>query len=127
MQSLHDPIKELHNALGKAIDHVLTRLKLAGAPKQDKDKVGHKSDIEADSGKPKEDDFAGYLERKVENFSVARLQVLRLWCERHGIHLAPDCFDSDFDWITEDGDSLFGTPLQRQLFVLLHVCESGPW
>jgi hypothetical protein len=123
MKSLHDHIEELHNALGEGIDYVLVRLKLASSPDV-KDKVHHKSDVEADSGKPTEDNFAASLKRKVENFDITRLNVLRLWCEHHGIPLASDSFESKFDWITEDGESLFGTPLQRQLFVLLYVSKS---
>jgi hypothetical protein len=123
MKSLHDHVEELHSALSEGIDHVLVRLKLTSPLEVVKDKIHHKSDIEADSGKSKEEDFAVRLKRKIEKFDVTRLDVLRLWCEHHGIELAPGSFDSDFDWITEDGDSLFGTPLQRQLFVLLYVCE----
>jgi hypothetical protein len=123
MRNLHDHIQELHNALGEGIDYVLVRLKLSSPPDAS-EKTHQKSDVEANPGKPKEDDFAALLKRKVENFDVARLDVLRLWCERHKIQLAPDSFESNFDWITKDGESLFGTPLQRQLFVLLYVCDS---
>jgi hypothetical protein len=124
MKSLHHHIEELHNALGEGIDHVLVRLKLANPLQKVKGTMHLKSDIEAESGKPKEDDFAFSLKQKIEKFDDARLQVLRLWCEHHGIHLSPDSFESDFNWITKDGDSLFGTPLQRQLFILLYVRES---
>jgi hypothetical protein len=125
MQSLHGPIEELHGAMRDAIDHVLIRLRLANPPEEKRERVYHKSDIEAGPGPgtPTEETVAIFLQRKVESFDLARLQVLRTWCERHGIHLASDSFESDFDWITEDGDSLFGTPLQRQLFVLLYVCK----
>jgi hypothetical protein len=123
MRSLHDPVEELHSALREAIDHVLTKLKLASPLQQVREKFHHQSDLETGSGGPSKYQFANSLQRKIENFSVARLHVLRLWCERHGINLAADSFDSDFDWITKDGESLFGTPVQRQLFVLLYVRE----
>ena len=128
MINLHVPVTILHAAMDQAFDHIMMRLRLQTPLQTLRDALRsmhsayRKQDAEARAGtcSPGDDHFAQEFERKVDQFYDSRIITLRTWCEKHNIHLAPDSFESDFDWIVEDA-SLFGSPTQRQLFVLLYV------
>jgi hypothetical protein len=125
MKSLDKPMNRLLDVLEEAFDHVLYRLKLKGWKKV-RDRLQQEQPVPADSPKAGHDAFAQHLEQEIDHFYRTRVEVLRIWCEHHDIQLAPDSFESDFAWITNSGDTLFGTPIQRQLFVVLYVSRSPP-
>jgi hypothetical protein len=122
MQSLHDPMTRLFNVVDEAYDHVLYRLQLKGWKKV-RDRLQQQDSTPQIEPKSGDNTFAQHLEAEIEVFYRTRVEVLRIWCEHHDIQLKPESFESDFAWITNSGDTLFGTPMQRQLFVVLYVCD----
>ncbi|KIW07754.1 uncharacterized protein PV09_01683 [Verruconis gallopava] len=120
MKSLDKPMNRLLDVLGDAYDHVLYRLRLRGWKKVRDSLRAEESGSNYDS-KPGHDTFVRHLEDEVDLFYRTRIEILRTWCEHHNIKLAPDSFESDFTWITNSGETLFGTPMQRQLFVVLYI------
>ena len=121
-QVLDSHMDKLRDVVGEAFDHVLYRLRLNGWKKvRDRLKDEEKSpDREPKAG---HDGFAAHLAKEIDAFYEARVTVLRTWCAHHGITLSTSSFESDFLWLTNSGDTLFGTPTQRQLFIVLYVSQ----
>lgn len=124
MRILDEPMNRLRDVLDDAFDHVLYQLKLNGWKKV-RDRLAVEKTEDKQVPRAGEDSFASHLEDEVEIFFQARETVLRTWCTNHRIKLSPDSFESDFMWLTNSGDTLFGTPVQRQLFIMLYVSSLG--
>lgn len=113
-------MNRLRDTLDEAFDHVLYQLKLNGW-KTVRDRL---KTVDQNSGeKPVagQEKFALHLADEIDVFHRKRVEVLRTWCSHHNIELSPDSFQSDFIWLTNSGETLFGTPAQRQLFIVLYV------
>ena len=119
-QVLDSHMDRLRGVLGEAFDHVLYQLKLTGWKKV-RDRLRSEEKTTEKDLKAGHDNFAAHLEAEIDTFYKARVEVLRTWCSHHGITLSSSTFESDFIWITNSGDTLFGTPMQRQLFIVLYV------
>jgi hypothetical protein len=125
MKSLDKPMNRLIDVVEEAFDHVIYRLQLKGWKKV-RDRMQQEQSDSGREAKAGHETFALHLEDEIDVFYRTRVEILRTWCEHHDITLAPDSFDSDFAWITNSGDTLFGTPIQRQLFVVLYVSWKMP-
>jgi hypothetical protein len=120
MKILDGHMVQLRDLLGQAFDHVLLRLQLNGW-KQIRDRLRSEKKDTDTCTRAGDDNFAVHLEHEIDVFYEARVGILRTWCLHHNINLSAESFESDFMWITNSGDTLFGTPIQRQLFIVLYV------
>jgi hypothetical protein len=128
-----DNLKALHNSFESVIavsceglEHAALQLQLKKPPKAAKSDA---DDVEAKAQgtKPGEAGFADYLERKIQEYYSGKREMLRDWCGRHGIELAPDFFDkpqtADFAFMNELRDKSEGAQerSRRQLYLLLYM------
>jgi hypothetical protein len=123
MQILDGHMNILRDVLDEAFDHVLYHLRLNGWKKV-RDRLRSEEKEVKQCPRAGDEGFAAHLEQQIDIFYNARVEVLRTWCSHHKIKLSPDSFESDFIWITNSGDTLFGTPVQRQLFIVLYVSRN---
>lgn len=124
-QYLHDPFKDIFQALDDGLAHVLLRLGLATPPKK---KKGVKQDDEEAKGnaiRPGDAKFAAHLEKQAGIFFGHKEPTLRRWVESKGIKLRADYFSCPEDL---DDETLKRLPSittrkkdQRQLYVLLYI------
>lgn len=124
MKMLDGHMARLRTVLGEAFDHVLYQLQLNGW-KHIRDRLRSEEQDTDKSPQAGDENFAAHLEHEIDVFYAARVGVLRTWCLHHEINLSAESFESDFMWITNSGDTLFGTPIQRQLFIVLYVSSDA--
>ncbi|KAE8350831.1 hypothetical protein BDV28DRAFT_30155 [Aspergillus coremiiformis] len=131
MRAVHDPFKSMIQAIDEGLQHVSFVLKLAKPPKKAANPANVSAspsgaeDVEASAVlSPGDENFAANLEKRLDDFKVAKRIALRTWSEEKGINLPKDFFDRPTDDMEDIG---YGNPFigrersQRQLYLFLYM------
>lgn len=89
MAAMREPFTRISEHIDQGFLHVLIKLQLIKAPKQEKD-----AESSGDEPRPGEKGYADYHGKKVSEFHNQKHRLLRQWCQLRGFELSPEFFES---------------------------------
>ena len=135
MMTLHEPFKEMTDAMDAGLQHTLYVLELEKRPR--KRGKSHKTgrahdDVEAEAGiiRPGDEGYGQVLEKKIEEFHEKRKSTVAVYAQQRGIKIDVDSLDDlskMADQIregTKDDSDEMQKRNKRQLFLVLYVSSS---
>jgi hypothetical protein len=125
MQSVHEPLARIMQALDQGLEHVLLRLQFQQPPKKKKGSDTQDPESKGDLTSPGDEKFDEYLQRECDSFYNEKSVTLYAWAESKGIKLGADFLERSEAFVVPE--EIVKEPTrttqrqQRQLYVLLYL------
>ena len=127
MKTLHQPFKQLAEAMDQGLEHALYTLELAKKPEE---KASHKPikstprDVEAKGSviEPGDRGFADALSANINRFFEQRKLTLTTWCARHGVDMDESSYKGPKSSDSQESIEHHQRK-QRQLYMILYVSD----
>lgn len=129
MKAVHDPFASMIETINEGLLHVSYVLELSKPAKQKPATGKRKQDEEAHpvAAAPGDERFAEDLDRRLQQFRIAKRIALQTWSEEKGIKLPSDFFEQSSSMIAEivesplTSDGMSRERSRRQLYLYLYV------
>ncbi|KAI9837323.1 MAG: hypothetical protein M1819_000397 [Sarea resinae] len=134
MKYLHGPFESILDTMDEAFEHVLLVLELKKRPRRSDSRTEAlegvpkaPADLEGrgDGTRPGDEDFAEFLEKRIQDFHVSREGPLKEWSERRGVDMPDNFFSEPFRHFgnpcVQSDDQREHIRGQHQLYLILYM------